>query len=183
MGMAPNPYATPKAVVADSGAASEAEIARREHLSHEANIKAVGGLFMLGGVFAAFAGLAVIIPAVSKLEAPLGMFVVGLIMTALALAGLAVGWGLRTLRLWARIPGIVLAAIGLLGFPIGTLVNIYVLWLLASRKGRMVLSAEYAAIVEATPHIRYRTPLVIWILLGLFVLLIVVAIVAAALGR
>jgi hypothetical protein len=83
------------------------------------------------------------------------------------------------LRIWARVPAIILAVIGLLGFPIGTLLNAYVLWLLASRKGRMVLSAEYASIVEATPHMKYRTPIVLWILLGVIVLLVVVLFVAA----
>jgi hypothetical protein len=45
-----NPYATPKAVVADDGAGSEAEAVRKEHITHEASVKAVGILFILGGV-------------------------------------------------------------------------------------------------------------------------------------
>jgi hypothetical protein len=61
-----NPYATPRAVVADPGA-SEVEIVRKEHITHEASVKSAGLLF------------------------------------------------------------------------IGTLVNGYILWLVLSRKGRMVL--------------------------------------------
>jgi hypothetical protein len=183
MSVVPNPYATPKAVVADPGASAESEAVRREHLSHEANVKAVGGLYMLGGVFAAFTGLAVILPMVTGRGVTLGMLVTSLIVTALAAAALAVGWGLRMLRIWARIPGIVLAAIGLLAFPIGTLINAYVLWLLASRKGRMVLSAEYATVLEATPHIRYRMSVVIWVALAVIVLLIVIVVVPGLPGR
>ena len=43
----------------------------------------------------------------------------------------------------------------------------------------MVLSTEYAAIVEVTPHVRYRTSIVVWIALGLIVLSLVAAIVMA----
>ena len=108
---------------------------------------------------------------------------ISFVIMALCAARVVAGWGLRTLRPWARKPGIVVAAIGLLGFPIGTLINAYVLWLLASRNGRMVLSAEYAAIMEATPHIRYRMPFVIWLLLGLVVLLAVAMLAAGAPSR
>ena len=57
---------------------------------------------------------------------------------------------------------------------IGTLINGYIIWLILSKKGRLILSPEYAAIVEATSHIKYRTSIVVWILLGLIVLLVVV---------
>ena len=177
MSDAPNPYATPKAVVADAGAASAVEETRRAHLGHEANVKAVGGIFMLGGLFAAFMAFALIVPGLDAPRSELWMLVTGLLVMVLAAGSVAVGWGLRTLRVWARVPGIVLAVIGLLGFPLGTLINIYVLWLLASRKGRMVLSAEYAAIVDATPHIRYRTSKVVWIALIVLVLLVVAVLV------
>ena len=177
---APNPYATPRAVVADAGAASEVEAVRREHLGHETNVRAVGGIFMLGGVFAAFMAFALIVPGLDGAGGELWMLVTGLLVMALAAGSAVVGWGLRLLRAWARVPGIVLAIVGLLGFPLGTLINIYVLWLLASRKGRMVLSGEYAAVMEVTPHIRYRTPLAVWIILVALVLLIVFAIAAGS---
>ena len=109
----------------------------------------------------------------------LGVLAIGVMLAFLSASSVVVGWGMRMLWAWARTPAIVLAAIGLLGFPIGTLINAYILWLLASRKGRMVLSTEYAAIVEATPHVRYRTPIVLWIALGLIVLSLVAAIVMA----
>lgn len=183
MSIAPNPYATPKAVVADPGATPEAETARREHLGHETNIKAAGGLFMLGGVLASFAGLSVIASGAAGAMESVAVLVIGVLLVFVAASSVVVGWGLRMLRIWARVPAIVLAVIGLLGFPIGTLINAYILWLLASRKGRMVLSAEYVAIMEATPHVKYRTPIVIWILLGLIALLAIFALAAGVPGR
>jgi len=179
MSIAPNPYATPKAVVADSGAGSPAEAVRQEHIAHEASIKSAGTLFMLGGVLASFAALSVLVSGAAGAMESLGVLAIGVMLAFLSASSVVVGCGIRMLRAWARTPAIVLAAIGLLGFPIGTLINAYILWLLASRKGRMVLSTEYAAIVEATPHVRYRTSIVVWIALGLIVLSLVAAIVMA----
>ena len=50
----------------------------------------------------------------------------------------------------AAAAALVLLVLGLLGFPIGTLISAYGLWLVLSAKGRVVLSPEYAAIVAAT---------------------------------
>jgi hypothetical protein len=41
-----------------------------------------------------------------------------------------------------------------------------------SRKGVVVFSDEYKAVIEATPEIRYKTSIVVWIFLA--ILLIVV---------
>jgi hypothetical protein len=64
----------------------------------------------------------------------------------------------------------------LLAFPLGTLINGYILWLVFSTKGKTILSNDYAAIVAATPHVRYRIPIVVWILIGLLTLLLVVSV-------
>ena len=171
-----NPYATPKAVVADDGAGSEAEAVRKEHITHEASVKAVGILFILGGLLTLIgAGVGLLAPGATAGEDSAVLVAAGLAIGALSIAYLACGWGLRTLKPWARMPAAVLAVIGLLGFPIGTLINAYILWLLLSRKGRMVLSADYAAVVEATPHIKYRTSIVVWVVLGLLGVLLLVA--------
>jgi hypothetical protein len=45
----------------------------------------------------------------------------------LGLAAILVGSGLRQLRRWTVIPVGLLSGIGLLGFPIGTLINGYIL--------------------------------------------------------
>jgi hypothetical protein len=177
-----NPYATPKAVVADADA-SGAEIVRQEHITHEASVKSAGWLYMLGGLGTLVTGAALFIPSMATAAERPGFLVIGVAIAVLGVAYVVIGWGLRALRAWARTPAIVLAAIGLLGFPIGTLINAYILWLVVSRKGRMVLSSEYASIVEATPHIKYRTSIVVWILLGLIVLLVVLAFFGASVRR
>jgi hypothetical protein len=62
--------------------------------------------------------------------------------------------------------------LGLAGFPLGTLLNMYILWLIHSEKGKLIFSPDYAAIVEATPDVKYRTTLLVWIILGLIVLVL-----------
>jgi len=42
------------------------------------------------------------------------------------------GWGLLTRKSWSRVLAMVLAILGLFLFPIGTIVGIYVLWVLTS---------------------------------------------------
>jgi hypothetical protein len=80
------------------------------------------------------------------------------------------------LRKWARIPTGILSGLGLLGFPLGTLINGYILYLIFSQKGKTVFSEEYQAVIEQTPHIKYRTSILVWILLGLVLLVIGIAI-------
>ncbi len=68
---------------------------------------------------------------------------------AMALLGAVfflLGRGLRRLRRGVRGPTIALAGLGLLGFPLGTLINGYILWLMLSKKGQLVFSPEYAAV-------------------------------------
>jgi succinate dehydrogenase/fumarate reductase cytochrome b subunit len=81
-----------------------------------------------------------------------------------------VGRWLRALNPKARIPATLLSVLGLFGFPVGTLIGLYVLYLLHSKKGVMVFSPEYRQVIEATPQIRYRTSLLAWLFLGLIVL-------------
>ncbi|MEJ1963822.1 MAG: hypothetical protein WDO56_20595 [Gammaproteobacteria bacterium] len=89
-----------------------------------------------------------------------------------------VGRGLRKLRPWARITTLVLSGIGLLGFPVGTLINGYILYLLLAKKGKRIFEDDYPAIVAATPDVKHRTSVVTWIALGILVLLLVGIVVA-----
>jgi hypothetical protein len=90
---------------------------------------------------------------------------------------------LRRLKPGARTPAIVMSGLGLLAFPLGTLINGYILWLLLSRKGSFILSPAYGPIVEATPHIKYRTSVWVWILLGLIVALLVAGVIGSQVSR
>ena len=101
---------------------------------------------------------------------------IGLVLLVVGGLQAACGFHLRRLRPLARIPVGIISALGLLAIPLGTLINGYILYLLFSKKGRFILSPEYQAIVAATPEIKYRTSIVIWILLGLVLVFIVGAI-------
>ena len=76
-------------------------------------------------------------------DAFIGMMAVGgvaLVTMALALFYIAVGYGLWTLRQWARVAAIALAMLSLLAIPIGTIAGAITLWHL--------LRAEVAAKFE-----------------------------------
>jgi hypothetical protein len=168
-----NPYAAPTAPVEDVAANPEADAIRRAHIGHEASIKAVGILYYLGGVV-------IMVGAVASMQAnpfpALGLFAVGV-------AQLFAGWGVRGLRPWGRIVGCVLSALGLLGFPIGTLINAYILYLFLSKKGRTIFAPEYQDVIAATPDVKYKTSIVVWIVLALLVALVVAAFVLPQLAK
>jgi hypothetical protein len=66
--------------------------------------------------------------------------------------------------------------------PIGTLINAYILYLVFSRKGRTILSEDYQQVIAATPHIKYKTSIIVWIFLGLLVALLAIAFLGIAIG-
>ena len=83
--------------------------------------------------------------------------------------------GLRKLKPNVRIPAIILSALGLFAIPVGTIIAIYMLYLLGSAKGRTVFSEEYAQVIAATPHIKYRSSIIVRIFLWLILALIILA--------
>ncbi len=184
MSIEANPYAPPKAfvhdVVRENG---EADAIRHEHIKHEASVRSIGTLYYLGGGLVALMGLVLLAGTVraGRFNAMIVLLVV--LYLGLGVLAIVAGRGIRALQPWARMTGIVLAAIGLLGFPVGTLINAYVLWLLLSQKGKRIFQEDYQAIVAATPHIKYRTSKLVWILLGVIVLVIVAAITIPMLTR
>jgi hypothetical protein len=172
-----NPFAPPKAHVADIETAnSDAERIRREHIKRETSIRSVGILYYIGGVFMVLAGIglsAVLITGPGTASQEPGMaflYIIGPVYLGLGVLSLAVGRGLRKLRPWARLVTIVLSAIGLLGFPVGTLINGYILYLVLSAQGKRVFEDDYPAIIDATPDIKYRTSAVTWAVVGLMIL-------------
>jgi hypothetical protein len=186
-GVSENPYQAPavEEVVASAVPLSEAEEIRSRHLKHEASLKAIGFLFFLSAVLTALS--VVVLLAGHESLAPQtwdGVIspywkTVGLVL-AICIGQFVAGWGLRKLRPWSKFLAGILAVISLIRlFPvvtlsgvIGTLVGVYILYLLFCPKGRTVLSPAYAEIVAQTPHLRYRTPLWIWIALVVIVLLL-----------
>ena len=76
-----------------------------------------------------------------------------------------------------------LSAIGLIGFPVGTLINAYVLYLLLSKKGRTIFTPAYLDVIAATPHVKYRTSIIVWIFLALIVVVMLAAVLVPMFGR
>ncbi len=157
-----------------------AEQMRKEHLKHEASIKSVGLLYYLGGAGLLLVGLMSFL-SITR-DGPRLAILVGVFLLLLGAGQLWVGTGLRRLQKWARVPTGILSGLGLLGFPLGTLINGYILYLVFSQKGQTVFSDEYQAVIQQTPHIKYRTSIVVWILFGLLVLALVAGLFAAFVG-
>ena len=55
---------------------------------------------------------------------------IGVISFIIGIIYVIVGWGLWTMKSWARLAAIVLAVISLISFPIGTILGIIILWYL-----------------------------------------------------
>ena len=165
-----NPYAAPAAPVEDVGTNAEAEAIRQAHITHEASIKAVGFLYYLGGVLVTIGGLASLSGRPDSGEIGVAIFLV-----IVGIGQFFAGWGVRAFTKWGRVLGCVLSGLGLLAFPIGTAINAYILYLFLSKKGRTIFAPEYQDVIAATPHIKYRTSILVWIFLALIVALIVFA--------
>ena len=171
-----NPYAAPAAPLENVTIDTAAEATRKAHISHEASIKAVGILYYIGGAL-------VIVGALPQTPGNVGEKTA--IMALLVAVGVAVifaGRGVRTLRPWGRTLGCIVSGLGLLGFPIGTLINAYILYLFLSKKGRTIFSPEYRAVIAATPHVKYRTSIIVWIFLALVLAVIVIGIGVSVIG-
>lgn len=178
-----NPYAPPSARVADvSGADTEAEAIRQAHIKHEASVRSIGMLYYIGGALMTILGIGMTALVFTEERTTLTLVIAGVYLV-LGPLSLAVARGIRKLQPWARTACIVLSLIGLLGFPVGTLINGYIVYLMLARKGRRLFEPDYPAIVAATPHIKYRTSIVVWILLAIILLAIAAAIVIPLLNR
>ena len=68
----------------------------------------------------------------------------GIAVTALliiyAVPAILCGWGLLSRKPWARILGIILAAVGLIKVPFGTVFGIYALWVLFNKDTEALFS-------------------------------------------
>ena len=171
-----NPYAPPLTDFAGlmGSEMSEAERIRRQYLNHEASVKSIGSLYLIGAIALTVVSVPAILIRPPAALADLGGL--GVTVGLIALSFL-VGRGLRRLQRWTRVPVVVLALIGLLGFPLGTVINAYILYLVVSPKGTYVMSDEYRTIIEQTPHVQYRS----WGCL-IVLLIVIVAMLAGALA-
>lgn len=139
---------------------------RKKYLKHEASVKSIGTLYCLGSFILMAFAIASIFTDKGVIEKVLLVQFFG----GVGVLQYFVGKGLKRLRGWAKIVSIVLSCIGLLSIPIGTIINGYILYLLLSSKGKMVFSHEYQQVIEATPNIKYKTSLLVLIILALIIL-------------
>ena len=206
--MSDNPYAPSGSSYGDASLdanfdLSQAELIRKSHLSHEANIQGFGCLYTLGGILGilgaiSYVGIGILVMAGGVVPKGLEFMVfgaggdrlvsgglttlVGVIFLAIAVAQLFAGRSMQTLNPSGKILAIVVAAIGMLQFPCGTLISGYLLYLLVSAKGRTVYSSAYKEVMQATPHIRYRTSIIVWIFLFILIGVLLLGVLAAIFG-
>ncbi|MCE9546262.1 MAG: hypothetical protein K8T25_12170 [Planctomycetia bacterium] len=164
-----NPYAAPAIdagpTVSMPRTVAEAEDIRMQHLRHEGEIRSVGLVYeilgsllsvpAMGGLYSGgelFSEGARMIPADWQWPVLGG----SVLLVGLACCAFAVGFALRRLDRRVKLPLVLLSGVGLLIFPLGTLVNGWVLYLLLSRQGGAVLSPQYAEVCRMTPKMRYR---------------------------
>jgi hypothetical protein len=164
---------------------------RRAHLSHEASIRSFGLLYFVGGAIAVLAGVGMLVFGIFAVAGGQGTndgmaFVLMLLFAALyASIGalqVATGRGLRKLNSMGKNGGTFLGAIGLIGFPIGTIISSYLLYLIWSAKGKYIFSSEYQQVLKATPHVVYKTSKIVWVLAILLFILVFLGIAGILIG-
>lgn len=116
------------------------------------HITILGWLLIGSGILTAIAGMILVfvgqifgrLPIPIERQMPMGvpplaawfLSVIGLAVLALAAATAAAGVGLHQYRTWARVFAIVMAALMILHFPIGTAIAVYAFWVLFSEEGQ-----------------------------------------------
>ncbi|TDU73086.1 hypothetical protein EI77_01553 [Prosthecobacter fusiformis] len=172
--MEANPYAPPQSDLYIPQVETSAEKLRREHLDNEATIKSVGLLYYLGGFLAIVGGLVLLLEGIDNDRS--AVVIEGGVFFVLGIAQLFIAYGLRRLRSWTRIPTLLFSIVGLIAFPIGTLINGYIISKIAGRRGKFVMTPEYQLIISETPHVKRKINrkliIVLGVLIGLFLILV-----------
>jgi len=172
---------------------SQSELIRKSHLSHEANIQSIGCLYLLGGIGGLLLSLSYFATGIGMLNNMVpagpggpqvdtvgpGIMLLGFAVVVLAISCLQLyaGRTMQTLNAGGKIAAIIMSILGLFGFGCPC-ISVFALYLLLSSKGEMVFSPQYKEILQATPHIRYKTSIIVWILLFILVGLIAFGIIA-----
>lgn len=183
---AASPYDPPASPVSDPPTAlAAAEELRRAHIGHERRLKAMGVLYLLIGASLGAVWLTLVYGLLSSSTRPASATDVGMfaVLGVLLVAWLALGVGYVRLRPWVKVPTGILSGIGLLGFPVGTAFHAYLLWLVFSAKGKVILGPSYREVVQATPHVRYRSSPMQLVAVGLVLLLVVFVVIMLVLNK
>lgn len=184
--MESNPYAPPQVTIlsAPRSEIEEAEAIRKEHIKVEATVKSVGTLYYLGAfMFIVFGLMTAFVPSMDKSAGQGEALFISVFVLAFGIAYGVLGYGLRRLLSWARWPTVALSFIGLIGFPVGTLISILILVNLLGKKATLVFSPEYKDIIAATPHVKNKTSIIVKVLLVLLLLALLLILSSLFIGR
>jgi hypothetical protein len=69
----------------------------------------------------------------------IGLFI-AIIVAVLSIPSIIAGWGLLKRKSWSRLLAIVIGALNILNFPLGTAVGIYTIWALTQNESERLLS-------------------------------------------
>ena len=174
-----NPFAAPESDTPAPAAApteiAEAERIRNEHISAEASIRAIGLLDRIGAIFLIFAGLGLLYLGIIGYARDQGYTAgMGSFYLIIGIFNYWMGTALRNLKNWARITNAILCIPGIVN-PIVWLILYYLL----NKKAAFVCTPQYAEIRAMTPHIKYKTSIIVKFLVFLLMLVFIVIIVAA----
>jgi len=177
-----SPTATSYSVPSAIGVSSDPVSVRNYHLSHESAIKGFGLLYAIGaGFYLLLACVAVVIAIVffamgNSNGVSFGVATLVYAAVYFTVGGLValVSSGFYKLSDVGKIGGSILSVLGMCGFPIGTAIGAYALYLIFSEKGNVVFSPRYREIVRQTPHIRSYIPIFVWVTFGLGALMVLI---------
>ncbi|YCM42193.1 hypothetical protein V2O64_12855 [Verrucomicrobiaceae bacterium 227] len=173
--MSENPYAPP--AVENLLAEDTAEEAiRRAHIKHETSIKSIGLLNYLGVFFVVLGLFSSSGPGPANGPEEIGYLLGSLLVPVILLLA---GYSIRRLGRTGQILNIIIYGLTLIIFPVGTIIGLFALYILLSKKGRTIFSAPYKEIIKNTPHIRYqkaKTSKTAWVVLVIFLLFIILGI-------
>jgi hypothetical protein len=178
-----NPYAAPTTdhMLAEQDPSSfvEAEQVRRMFFKHERAVKSISAFYMFGCLFAGLYLAACIGMAYNDPLARPYALIGFAVLVLLFLVFYWIARGLWRLNPRIRTPLTLLSIIGLLGLPLGTILNAYILYLIHCEKGKYVFSPEYKEIIAQTLYIRPRISIVVWILFGLLLTMFGIGVIVA----
>jgi len=67
-------------------------------------------------------------------------FFIAIIVAVLSLPSIIAGWGLLNGKSWSRIVAIIIGALNILNFPVGTAIGVYTIWALTQSESERLLS-------------------------------------------
>jgi hypothetical protein len=155
---------------------------RKAHIEHETSLRGMALLYYFAALFIGIGGLLFCFERGTAGESRLSSLILGFVLIAIATLYAVFGRAIRRLEPWSRTPATVLACLGLLGFPLGTAINGYILYLLHSNKGKTLFTPEYREIMLQTPEVHAKTSLALWLALVLVILIFIIVILVAAWG-